>query len=280
MIIDWHTNLYLTEHLSEKLAIELHGRTGPTEAADPASFEATVGKSAEKFVVLTMYFPRLGWRVPNEFVADFVGRHKGRAVGLACVDPFEENAVGKLEHAVRGLGLRGLKWSPVYGAFDPWCPEAWAIYAKCDELGIPILWHQSAAFAQAAAHEYGSPTFIDRIARTFPKLKMIIAHVGQPWVDECVVLMRKHPQIFADLSGRFHRRWQLYNALMLAREYKVTDRLLFGSDFPLRTTDEAMAEFRQINNWGEGVTMPRIPEEMIEDIISNRPIELVWEDGI
>lgn len=280
MIIDWHTNLYLNEHLSEALAHEMTGRTSPTEEADPARFEATVGKSAEKFVVLTMYFPRLGWRVPNEYVAEFVARHKGRAVGLAGIDPFEENAIGKLEHAVKELGLRGLKWSPVYGAFDPWCPEAWAVYAKCDELGIPMLWHQSAAFAQAAAHEYGSPTLIDRIARTFPKLKIIVAHVGQPWVDECVVLMRKHPQVFTDLSARFHRKWQLYNALMLAQEYKVTDRILFGSDFPLRTTDEAIEEFRGINDWGEGVTMPRIPEELIGDIINNRPIELVWEDGI
>lgn len=280
MIIDWHTNLYLAEHQTDALASEMVGRTGPTEVADPQRFDATVAATAEKFVVLTMYFPRLGWRVPNEFVADFVGRHKGRAVGLAGIDPFEPNAVVKLEYAVRELGLRGLKWSPVYGAFHPWCEEAWAIYSKCNELGIPILWHQSAAFAQNAAHEYGSPTFLDRIARTFPNLKMIIAHIGQPWVDECVVLMRKHPQIFADLSARYHRKWQLYNALMLALEYKVTDRILFGSDFPLRTPEEAIQEFRQINSWGEGVAMPRIPDELIEDIISNRPIELVWADGI
>lgn len=278
MIVDWHTNLYLPEHQSPALAGEMHGRTGPTELASPARFEDTVGRSADRFVVLTMYFPRLGWHVPNEFVAEFIRRHKDRAIGLAGIDPFEDNAVGKLEHAVRELGLRGLKWSPVYGAFHPLCSEAWAIYAKCDQLGIPILWHQSAAFAQNAAHEYGSPTLLDPIARAFPRLRMIVAHIGQPWVDECVVLMRKHPQIFADLSARFHRKWQLYHALMLAQEYKVTDRILFGSDFPLRTTDEAIAEFRAINDWGEGVTMPRIPDELIEDIISNRPLELVWGD--
>ena len=281
MIIDWHTNLHLNEHLSPELLHEMSGRTGPTtQLADAARFEATVGQSAEKFVVITMFFPRLGFKVPNEFVAEFCRKHKGRAVGLACVDPFEPGAVRKLEVAVKELGLRGLKWSPVYGGFHPWCEEAWNIYAKCNELGIPILWHQGGAFAQNAMHEYGSPTLLDRIARTYPTLKMIVAHLAQPWMDECVVLMRKHPSIFADLSARFHRKWQLYNGLMLAREYKVTDRLLFGSDFPLRTTEEAMREFRDINNWGEGVSMPKIPEELIEDIINNRPIELVWKDGI
>lgn len=279
MLIDWHTNLYLPEHITDELAAEMGGRAGPTSQGDPDRFEEAVAGKAEKFVIITMFFPRLGWKVPNEFVAEFVHKHKGRAIGLAGVDPFEPDAVKKLEYAVKELGLRGLKWSPVYGAFDPWCTEAWRIYAKCDELGIPMLWHQSAAFAQQAAHEYGSPTLIDRIARTFPKLKMIVAHVGQPWVEDCVVLMRKHPQIFTDLSARFHRPYQLRHALITAREYKVTDRILFGSDFPLRTTEEALAEFRAINDFDGGTALPKFPEELIEEIIYERPLELVWEEG-
>jgi predicted TIM-barrel fold metal-dependent hydrolase len=108
---------------------------------------------------------------------------------------------------------------------------------------------------------------------------MIVAHLGQPWVGETVVLLRKHPQIFADLSARFHRQWQLYNGLMLALDYKVTDQLLFGSDFPLRTTAAADEEFRGINEWGSTVTLPKIPGEIIEDIIHNRPFELIWPEG-
>lgn len=280
MLIDWHTNLALPEHGFEGGPATMATRTASTQHGDPASFVKHVASVAEKFVVLTMYFPRIGMRVPNEFVAEHVAKYKGRAIGFAGIDPLEENAPKKLEYAVKELGMRGLKWSPVYGAFDPWCPEAWAIYQTCDRLGIPILWHQSAAFAQFAAHEFGNPTLIDRIARTYPKLKMIVAHLGQPWMGECVVLLRKHPQIFADLSARFHRKWQIYNGLMLAHEYKVTDRLLFGSDFPLRSTSEALAEFRSLNDWGPDVKLPKFPEEVIEDIINNRPIELIWEDGI
>jgi uncharacterized protein len=280
MIIDWHTNLGLIEHGFEAGPANMTARTGATQTCDPAAFETHVASTAEKFVIITMYFPRLGIRVPNEFVAETVAKYKGRAVGLAGIDPFEQDAPKKLEHAVKELGLKGLKWSPVYGAFDPWCPEAWAIYATCDRLGVPILWHQSAAFAQFAAHEYGNPTLLDRIARTFPKLRMIVAHIGQPWVEDCVVLLRKHPQIFADLSARYHRKWQLHHAMMLAIEYKVTNQLLFGSDFPLRSTSEALAEFRALNDWGPDVKLPKIPNEIIEDIINNRPIELVWTDGL
>jgi predicted TIM-barrel fold metal-dependent hydrolase len=110
-------------------------------------------------------------------------------------------------------------------------------------------------------------------------LRRIIAHVGQPWIGELVVLLRKHKQLYSDLSARYYRKWQCYNALMLALDYKVTDKLLFGSDFPVQSTAEALASFRAINDWGEGVTLPRIPDEVIEDIVYNRPLELIWPEG-
>ena len=39
----------------------------------------------------------------------------------------------------------------------------------------------------------------------------------------------------------------------------MTDRLLFGSDFPVMTTREAAAAFQAINDWGDGVRVPPIP---------------------
>ena len=154
-----------------------------------------------------------------------------------------------------------------------------ALPQRFDRLRIPLIWHQSAAYATESTLEHGNPIQLDRIAREFPRLRMIVAHVGQPWVGETVVLLRKHPQIFADLSARFHRKWQLYNALMLALDYKVTKQLLFGSDFPVTTTSNALSEFRGINDWGEGVTLPKFPPEIIEDIVENRPLELLWPEG-
>ena len=49
-------------------------------------------------------------------------------------------------------------------------------------------------------------------------------------MEQTAILMRKNENVFADLSARFHRPWQLYNGIMIAMEYRVVDRLLFGSD--------------------------------------------------
>ena len=278
-LIDWHSNLWLPEHLGEQLA-EMGSKTGRSMDASPEAHRREVAAHCERFVVIAMRWNRLGIRIPNEFVADYVKSWPGRAVGFACVDPHDADAPAELEHAVVKLGLRGLKWSPVYAGFDPWSPEAWRVYEVADALGIPMLWHQSAAYAQQSMLEYGNPMLVDRIARAFPNLRMILAHVGQPWIAETVLLLRKHRQLYADLSARYYRKWQCYNALMLAVDYGVTGQLLFGSDFPIQTPLAAMDSFRAINDWGPGVTMPRIPDALIDDILFNRPLELLWPGGI
>jgi predicted TIM-barrel fold metal-dependent hydrolase len=278
MIIDWHANLSLDSHFAEEEA-EFASRVGSSRSAPPDLFERDVAGLAEKFVVVGMRFPILKMDVPNAFVAEFVARHKNCARGFACVQPFEEDAPKTLTHAIRGLGLHGLKISPVYGGFDPWGREAGELYKVCDALGVPLLWHQSAAYASGAWLEMANPILLDRICREFPRLKMIVAHLGQPWMAETVMLLRKHPHIYSDLSARFHRKYQLYQGLMLAHEYGVTKQLLFGSDYPVRTTAAALAEFRSLNDWEDGVRLPRFPEEAIEDIINNRPLNLIWADA-
>jgi hypothetical protein len=250
-------------------------RTGRSTLADPARHKTAVAAHAERFVIVGIKWGQLGANVPNEFVAEGVRSYGGRAVGLACVDPHDTDAPRELERAFTTLGLHGLKLSPVYQGFDPSSPEAWRLYEICDHYRKPILFHQAAAFAQQAVLEWGRPVLLDRVARTFPKLHLILAHLGQPWVEETVQLLRKHKQVFADLSARFYRHWQIYNGLMHAIDYGVTDQLLFGSDFPMQSTAEALTAFRAINEWGPGVALPRIPEETIESIVSRRPLSLV-----
>lgn len=275
MLIDWHTNLWMPEHFGPE-AKELTGRVSSNDGS-PQAFERDVLGTADRAVIVTMNFPKIGLNVPNTFVAEVVAKHKDRVKGLACVDPMHPNAERDLEHAIRELGLQGLKISPVYGVFDPWCAEAGRLYRLCERLRVPLLWHQSAGFASQCALDWGRPALLDRIGREFPRLKQIVAHLGQPWMEEAVVLLRKHPQIYSDLSARFHRKWQLYHGLMVAKEYGVTGQLLFGSDFPVRSTAAAAAEFRALNDWGEGVRMPRFPDETIEEIISGRPWSLIWD---
>ena len=81
-LVDWHTNLWLPEHLGEQWA-EMGARAARgSMTADPAAHRAKVASCAEYFVVLGLKFDRLGIHVPHEFVAEYVREFPGRAVGF------------------------------------------------------------------------------------------------------------------------------------------------------------------------------------------------------
>nr|WP_240545949.1 amidohydrolase family protein [Paenibacillus artemisiicola] len=242
--------------------------------ATPEQHWETV-KSFDGAIVLAFNCPATGVVVPNEYVATYVNRHPGRLYGFASVNPHDEDAPDQLEHAVKELGMSGLKLAPIYQNFYPDDKRYFPLYAKADELGIPILWHQGTSFVSQGFLDASRPAMLDPIARTFPQLKMIIAHLGHPWHGECVSLIRKNPNVYADMSALGSRPWQFYNAMMNVVEYGVPNKVLFGSDYSFFTTAQTMDSFRRINDLTEGTKLPRIPEETIEAIIHRNTPEIL-----
>lgn len=224
-------------------------------------------KDCRGAIVLAFNCAETGVVVPDEYVANYVHTKPGKLFGFASVSPHDPDAPRKLEHAVKELGLSGLKLAPIYQNFYPERKEYFPLYAKADELNIPILWHQGTSFVSQGFLDASRPALLDPIARTFPNLKMVVAHLGHPWHGECVSLIRKNPQVYADLSALGSRPWQFYNAMMNVKEYGVPHKVLFGSDYPFFTTGQTAASFRNINALIEGTKLPRIPEEDIEAII-------------
>jgi hypothetical protein len=218
-------------------------------------------------IVLAFHCEATGVVVPNEYVANYVQSRPGQLFGFASVNPHDEDAPRKLEYAVKELGLCGLKLAPIYQNFYPDRKAYFPLYAKADELKIPILWHQGTSFVSQGFLDASRPAQLDPIARQFPSLKMIVAHLGHPWHGECVSLIRKHPNVYADMSALGSRPWQFYNAMMNVIEYGVPHKVLFGSDYPFFTTSQTIESFRNINALTEGTKLPRIPEEAIEAIL-------------
>ena len=87
------------------------------------------------------------------------------------------------------------------------------------------------------------------------------------------MVVRKHPNVYADISGIWHRPWQGYEALIVCLEWGVTDKLLFGSDYPLWDPQKAIADLRQLNRYAEGTNLPRIPDEVFDEILNRDVLE-------
>ena len=76
---------------------------------------------------------------------------------------------------------------------------------------------------QDAPLRYAHPLLMDEIAIRFPELRVVMAHMGHPWQRETIVTIRKHPNVYADVSALFYRPWSFYEGLRLATEWGALD---------------------------------------------------------
>ena len=137
------------------------------------------------------------------------------------------------------------------------------------------MFHQGTTFPRKAPLKYANPVLLEDIAHQFPDLKMIIAHMGHPWEAETIVLIRKQPNIFSDISALFYRPWQIYNSLRLAVEYGVTDKLLFGTDYPIATLDETVEGLHNIVHLSKEMRLPPLPDDLPDQILYRDTLHLL-----
>lgn len=229
----------------------------------------------EKVVVFGMKARLNGYWVPDEYVANFTARAPGRIYGFAGCDPTQPGYMEELSHGIERLHLSGVKMGPIYAGFDPRDPRCDPVYAYCQERGLPILTHTGTTYNSKAPLGYSRPWLWDEVAIKYPGLKMILAHVGHPFCEECLVVIRKHPNLYADISALYYRPWQFYNLLIAAQEYRVTHKLLFGTDYPFAKGVDSIEGLRHVNDMVAGTALPRFAEQAIDDILNRDSFALL-----
>jgi len=275
MIIDCHTHIGDRSHFGGAFMDDARRAWGADYSpARTLEQHAEAMRDVDHAIVLAFAAPAIGFEVPNDYVAEYVATDPDRLTGFASVDPGRPGAVAELERAVR-TGLRGLKLAPTYQGFDPLGSAAMEVYEAAEAMRLPIMWHQGTTFVRTARLEYALPIQIDSVAIRFPELRIVIAHLGHPWIDEALAVVRKHPHLYTDVSALYSRPWQLYNGLVSACEYRVTERLLFGTDWPYATVPDTLESLRNVNRFTEGTALPRIPSDVIEGIIERPTLELL-----
>lgn len=285
-VVDIHTHLFwYPDHLDEQLVsealaaklvkIEQSGGRAYASSLDLHSNDArpedhaVATAAADRVVVFGLYAPQTGFRVPNELIADYVRGDPQRLEGWASINPADEDALEQLEHCVEDLGLRGVKLGPAYQHWDPRDRRVWPFFARVEALGLPVMIHQATTYPTRARIEWAKPLQLEQLVMDFPGLRMILAHMGHPWEEDAIALVRKAPNVYTDISALHFRPWRFWQAMITAVEYGVTHKVLFGSDFPNATTADTIDGLRRVNDIVEGSRLPRVPEDVIERIIQS-----------
>ncbi len=152
-------------------------------------------------------------------------------------------------------GAKGIKLHPGVFGFFPHDRALWPMYAKCQELGLPVLADSAPlphsrilavhpdpiASLETHSHvDYGEPANFEPVLKEFPKLNLVLAHLGSAWWDERVELAQKYPNVYFDTSQGFtaedrlsfnpHRGLAEEDAVRIIRKIGV-ERIMFGTDF-------------------------------------------------
>lgn len=267
---DVHTHVWLPEHLSAEFVGDMV-RAWPEARNLKAGYaeHAEHAKDAARSIVLAFDAPHVGFEVPDEFVARYVAQDPHNLVGFCSIDPIRRNVRDKLTRAVEELGLRGVKLAPTYQGFDPLGKEAFQLYEAIAERRLPVIWHQGVTFVRRSVLAYAFPRQIDEVALRFPEMPIVIAHLGHPWIDECIAVVRKHPSVYADVSALISRPHQFRAALVSAGEYGIADKLLFGTDFPFARIQDTVRVLREwLNDDSPGVL-----RETAAAVLNSHPLE-------
>mgnify|MGYP001579737084 FL=1 len=195
-----------------------------------AAYETVLDEAGVDYgVILAELAPITSAIASNETVERLCKGHP-RLIPFASINPYlVGNPARELEQLVQERGFRGLKLYPTYSYFYPNDPMLYPMYAKAQELGIPVKWHTGTSAFPASRLKYGDPLHIDDVAVDFPDLVAIITHSGRPlWYDTAYTLARMRKNVYMEIAGLPPKKLIEYFPDL----ERVSDKVLFGSDWP------------------------------------------------
>lgn len=179
----------------------------------------------------------------NRWACDVVGQ-SGRILPLIALDPWvqgpEDNAAHLRELAERH-GARGVKLHPVVQRFAPNDPRLAPSYRTCIEMGLVVLAHSGTAKGDT---QYAEPRAFADLARAWPDLKLILAHLGGGSWRQTRELATSFPHLSFDCCEIIE--WTGASNAPTAQELArlIRDigshRVMLGTDFPWYDLDRTV----------------------------------------
>lgn len=257
-IIDSHCHIY-----PDKIAQKASDATGHFYDL-PASLDGKIstllehGERAgiEHFVVQSVATTPKQVSSINNFIANSVAESNGRFTGLGTLHPDSEDMEADVNEIIK-LGLKGVKMHPDIQKIELDDRRMHKIYELC-EGRLPMLLHTG-----DCRYDYSNTNRLIPIIEKYRDLTVIGAHFGgwSVW-EEATEKLCTYKNFLVDCSSSFYAITpEKGKELIMAYG---TDRVLFGTDYPLWTPETEIERFMQID----------LTDEQREDILYNNTAKL------
>lgn len=187
---------------------------------------------------------KYSYEVPYDRVAEYCAAYPGRFHGLAGVDPTRGmQGLRDLTYAVEELGFVGAHLYPHWFGLAPDAAQYYPYYAKCCELGIPIMMQVGHCLdyrRDRILNSVGRPFTLEQVAIDFPELDIIGIHLGWPWTEEMIAMSFKHANIYIAGDAYAPKHWP--KEFVRYADSWGADKCLFGTDWPVIGPERAVDE--------------------------------------
>ncbi len=117
-------------------------------------------------------------------------------------------------------------------------------YKLAEKKKVPVVFHTGDTYDKMATIKFADPLSIDEVAIAYPKVKFVLAHMGNPWIQSAAEVVYKNDNCYVDLSalmiGDIERSTpeQLEELVIKPIHWfflyvENPKKFLFGSDWPL-----------------------------------------------
>lgn len=192
-------------------------------------------------------------------IVPFVGVDVTALAGVRCGEHVRD--------MIENHGAHGVKLHGAAGGFNMSDQRLWATYKICEELGAPVIGHSGPDKAGAGLAE---PRAFGRMLKEFPRLKVVLAHMGGATWDQALEIAQTYPNAFFDCceiiewTGGSNAPTQM----QLARLVKDIgpERVMMGSDFPWYDLDRTVDKI---------MDLPLLSNEEKEGILGSNAIRIL-----
>jgi predicted TIM-barrel fold metal-dependent hydrolase len=186
----------------------------------------------------------------NEYISNFAKENRKRLIPFGSIDPGTKTGLEtRIDELLGKLKLGGIKIHPSHQTVYPndylqGNQSLGYLYRRCEEDGIPVMFHTGTSIFTGARNRYADPIYIDDVAVDFPRLKIILAHGGRPlWMETCLFLIRRFQNVMMDVSSIPPSKLLEY----FPRLEDFADKTLFGTDWPAPMVPSMRANFEQFS---------------------------------
>jgi predicted TIM-barrel fold metal-dependent hydrolase len=230
MIIDSHVHL---NNYHEEVAVSLDESLAKLQAAMQ---EADVSYA----LVLTSYLVNSNRPSTAEVVRAAERLDNiGVVAGISYLQYRQQDLRELADFLASGL-IKGLKLYPGYEPFYPHDQRLRVVYELAEEFHVPVMIHSGDTYSPKGKIKYSHPLEVDEVAVDFPNVNFVICHLGNPWLVDCMEVVYKNKNVYADISGLIlgafteafedYMEEQIQEVILYAGD---ATRLLYGTDWPI-----------------------------------------------